>query len=516
MTSHVVRSRPPRGDVVLPPAREITERWLVDAAYFPGGRADACYAPRTEGEVAAVLRKHATVLAIGAQSSLTGGATPAGGALVSMERFDGLAIDARSHRASCGAGVVLSRVRDEARAHRLFCAPAPTYDGATLGGMASTNAAGAATFRYGTMRRSVRGATLVLADGSVLDLRRGECVAHADGWIDVVRRDGATVRVPIPTYRDPAVPKVSAGYFADAAMDVVDLFVGSEGTLGVVTEVVVDLTPLPASQWTCWLPCATEQRALEIVGALRDAAHEARRTSGETGLEVPAIEWIDARSVALLREDGIDVRHGVPLADEVAAALVFSLDVGRDDDAALGRLRAALGDDADRLEVALPDERAKAERFAAMREAVPMCVNHRVRDARLRDAGVTKVAGDFCVPWEVFAESLRRYREAFVRRGLDAAIWGHVSDGNVHPNVIPRSAADVAAGKEALLELAAWVVSVGGSPLAEHGVGRNPAKQEMLRLLRGDRGIDEMRAVKRALDPSGKLAPGVLFGHVGA
>jgi D-lactate dehydrogenase (cytochrome) len=86
-----------------------------------------------------------------------------------------------------------------------------------------------------------------------------------------------------------------------------------------------------------------------------------------------------------------------------------------------------------------------------------------------------------------------------------------VSDGNLHPNVIPRSADDVRAGKEAVLELGREVVQLGGCPLAEHGVGRNPVKQALLRQLYGNAGIEAMRAVKRALDPEWKLAPGVVF-----
>ena len=85
--------------------------------------------------------------------------------------------------------------------------------------------------------------------------------------------------------------------------------------------------------------------------------------------------------------------------------------------------------------------------------------------------------------------------------GLDLAIWGHISDGNVHPNLIPRKASDVAAAKEALLELGDVVKQLGGCPLSEHGVGRHPVKQELVRRLYGDEGVDAMRVTKRALDP---------------
>ena len=92
-------------------------------------------------------------------------------------------------------------------------------------------------------------------------------------------------------------------------------------------------------------------------------------------------------------------------------------------------------------------------------------------------------------------------------------MWGHISDGNVHPNVLPRSYADVERGKEAILYFGREVARLGGCPLAEHGVGRNPVKQALLRELYGEAGIEQMRAVKRALDPEWKLAPGVIFPH---
>jgi D-lactate dehydrogenase (cytochrome) len=115
------------------------------------------------------------------------------------------------------------------------------------------------------------------------------------------------------------------------------------------------------------------------------------------------------------------------------------------------------------------------------------------------------------VPIERFGDMMNVYRRGFESRGLDYAIWGHISDGNVHPNVIPRSHDEVLRGKEAILEFGRAAVALGGCPLAEHGVGRNPVKQALLRQLYGDDGIEQMRAVKRALDPDWKLAPGVIF-----
>ena len=147
-----------------------------------------------------------------------------------------------------------------------------------------------------------------------------------------------------------------------------------------------------------------------------------------------------------------------------------------------------------------------------MREAVPAGVNQRVGRAQHEiDPRIAKTAADMIVPFERFGEMMAIYRDGFASRGLDFAVWGHISDGNVHPNVLPRAYADVERGKEAILYFGQEVARLGGCPLAEHGVGRNPVKQALLRGLYGDAGIEEMRAVKRALDPEWKLAPGVIF-----
>ena len=112
-----------------------------------------------------------------------------------------------------------------------------------------------------------------------------------------------------------------------------------------------------------------------------------------------------------------------------------------------------------------------------------------------------KIAADMIVPFERSEEMNRVYRRGFETRGLDYAIWGHISDGNVHPNVIPRSYDEVERGMEAILEFGREVARLGGCPLAEHGVGRSPIKQALLHQLYGDDGIEQMRAVKRVLDP---------------
>ncbi len=504
--------------------------FLEDAAHFPGGHAAGVVFPRTIDEIREVLSSSRSILPIGAQSSLTGGATPMGETILSTSKMTQI-LEVSSSRIRVQAGVTVEAMQEALAAHGAWFPPAPTFTGACAGGIVATNAAGAATFKYGAVREWVEGLTVVLADGTVLLLARAR--QFADGRRFTIETRSGTVTFDVPSYRMPEMPKRSAGYFARADMDLIDLVIGSEGTLGVIADVTFRvLSPAPSTALAL-VPCVSEAQALEIVGALRTASHETWRTGDPRGIDTAAIEHIDRRSVEILREDGADVRYHVSLPANVAIVLLIQLELpaGMTRDSAFDEVAAALeapGTDSplarfcrllaaadlfDRTELALPGDRRRIEDFVALREAVPAGVNQRVGVAkRTIDDRIEKTAADMIVPFVRFAEMMDVYRAGFASRGLDFAIWGHISDGNVHPNVIPHSYDDVVKGKEAILEFGRDVARLGGSPLAEHGVGRNPVKQSLLRQLYGPAGIDEMRAVKRALDPQWKLAPGVIFG----
>jgi D-lactate dehydrogenase (cytochrome) len=271
---------------------------------------------------------------------------------------------------------------------------------------------------------------------------------------------------------------------------------------------------------------------MAFVRQVRGLARDTWRVHDQNGIDVSAIEHLDARCLELLREDGIDRQHSVtiPAGTEMALLVTLELPAGtssarayedignaRDPEAPDGALRrfCKLLDAAgvlDDVEVAVPGDDARASQLLAVREAVPAAVNQRVGRAKQTvDARIEKTAADMVVPFDRLDELITAYETGFGAHGLDVAIWGHISDGNLHPNVIPRSLADVDAGKAVILELGREAIRLGGAPLAEHGVGRNSVKQRLLEQLYGKEGIDEMRAVKQAIDPEWILAPGVLF-----
>ena len=373
--------------------------------------------------------------------------------------------------------------------------------------------------------------TIVLATGDVLDVVRGETIAHPDGYFELLLGRG-TIRVPVPHYRMPEVPKLSAGYFSRRGMDLIDLFIGSEGTLGIVTSATLRLAPARPATCLAWVPCPDRAGALALVARLRRDARETWRSGDPRGIDVSAIEHMDARCLELLREDGIDRQQGVTWPDGTAVALLVTLELPAGTDAArafdeIGRAHDSSAPDSplvrfcraldaagvlDEVEVAAPGDASRAAQLMAVREAVPAAVNQRVGRAKQTiDPRIEKTAADMIVPFERFDELLGTYDRSFGRRGLDVAVWGHISDGNVHPNVIPRAFEDVESGKSAILEVGREVIRMGGSPLAEHGVGRNPVKQQLLVEMYGAEGVGWMRRVKEALDARWTLAPGVVF-----
>ena len=527
MATHRIRTRSPRATNAADPAPPLNQDvapYLEDAAHYPGGHAPAVAFPRDESELASVLCTARTVLPIGAQSSLTGGATPRGELLLSMSKFTRLAPPTRTS-VTVEPGVTLAKLRTALTMAGRWYPPTPTYEGATIGGVGSTNAAGAATFKYGPTRPWGQRLTIMLASGELLDLERGQIQA-AQGRFEIITQNRGTITIPVPSYRIPAVPKCSAGYHAEPGMDLIDLFIGSEGTLGIVTSITLDVLPRCSEMSILLIALDNEPRAVSVASQLRDVSLRTRQTQDPQGLDVAAIEYLDRRCLELLREDGTAVPEN---ADALLLAQIelpsgmtteqIHEQVGLTESTngatgPIAQLCHLLAEEEllDATELAAPNETTRCRELLALREAVPDTVNRRIGFAkRTIDRAIEKTATDMVVPFSMISESLAALRTAFDSRGLDYAIWGHLSDAHLHANLLPQTGADVVTGHEAILDCGRAMIRLGGSPLAEHGVGRNPIKQTLLRLLHGTTGIDQMRAVKYALDPENKLAPGVLL-----
>lgn len=479
--------------------------------------------PESEGEWSELLAGQQPLVALGAQSSLTGGATPAGAMAVATAGLTEVLQD-RGDRLRVQPGLSLVRLLELLQDGDRSFPPVPTHLGATCGGVVSTNASGARTFKHGSTRPWVTGLTVGLAGGELIDLERGQCLAEPGGVFELERAGGGRLRLPAPVEPRPAVPKCAAGHlFAPAdgsPCDLIDLFIGSEGTLGLVLEVELAVRARDRDELLLAVPFAdvlTALRRVELLTRSRD-------------LDLAGIEHLDGACLRLLNEEGIPGRLGFRFPDPCETVLLLLVDLPRSDDhsdlvdqlAATGQgastplsgLFAALADDGvelERIELALPGDHARREAFFALRESAPELVNHRIGHHRQSEPRLHKVGGDPIVPVECLPELIGAAADLAEQAALELVTWGHASDGHLHPNVIPRDYDELRRGEELQLALGRLAIELGGAPLAEHGVGRHPIKQRLLAEFLGPEGLARARAMKRALDPRGILAPGVLL-----
>jgi D-lactate dehydrogenase (cytochrome) len=521
---------------VVRDAPEALQPYLEDASGARGGHASGLVRVASEAEAAAFLRETAgqgvKILPQAARSSLTGGAVPRGEVIVSVEALrdtGSLQRTSRGARATFGAGLRLRELQEYVAEEGYYYPPVPTHQEAMIGGSASTNAGGAATFKYGVTREWIHGLRVLLFNGDLLAIERGQAVARRGESFRIRLSDGGELTVPVPDYRLPDLKKISAGYFAADPLDLIDLFVGSEGTLGLITAVTVDLVPQPPSVVTGLVFLSDEDAAFELATDLRLTAQAARDRGDPAGPDVRAIEWMDPHCLDILRRYDEARKRRIRLPDTARAGVLFETELAEpmDNERAQDRLVAALDggsgerddglirlfrllrdqDVLDELEFAFPEDDRRHKALVELREAVPQ----RVGELAARTPGVGKLGGDFIVPFERLHEMMRIYADGFERRGLAYAVWGHLGDGNLHPNPLLRTEEEGPLAVEAMLEFADEAVRRGGCPLSEHGVGRSPLKQRLLRRFLGNDAVEQMRRIKRALDPPGRFAPGTLF-----
>jgi D-lactate dehydrogenase (cytochrome) len=504
------------------------QSFLADASNMAGGRAARVVVPENSEEVAEALasasEERTPVTVAGAGTGIVGGRVPLGGVVISTERLNRVGEIIREDgggRATAGAGVVLADFQREVRARGLLYPPDPTESSCFVGGTIATNASGARTFKYGPTRRYVRRLKVALAGGDLLDIRRGEIFADSEGRIGVPLAGGRSIEARLPSYTMPATRKHAAGYFVAPGMDLVDLFVGSEGTLGVITEAEVSLLPQPEGVLAGVVFFKTEDDLLAFVRDARErslatraaveagARAEAGSTNSEAGAfagaaSVGGVAGLDARALEYFDEESLKfLRERYPLVPLRAAGAIFfeQETTAATEDALMGEWLelvekyGALVDDSwfgtnlhDRAEM------------RAFRHALPVMVNE-----WLARHGQRKVSTDMAVPDEAFPRMLDFYKQTLRAGRLQYVIFGHVGDNHVHVNILPRDDVEQLAAREIYMRFIRRAVSCGGTISAEHGVGK--IKREYLR----DAALREMAELKRAFDPACVLGRGNIF-----
>lgn len=452
--------------------------YLSDASNTHG-HADALVRPESTEQVAEVVA-HCQARGIpltitAARTSTTGAPVPFGGWLLSTERLATVHAIEQDH-AIADAGVYLGALQQSCEARGRLLPPDPTSrHECTLGAAIACNASGARAFRYGPTRPWVEAVTLVLPTGEIREIDRSTPIP-AD-W-------------PIPAWVEPSV-KTAAGYVP--ATNLLDLMIGQEGTLGVITRARVRLTALPSEVLGILAFFPSRGAAVRFV----EQARQAVRAEPDGALSPRALEYLDAHCLGYARGRVDDV------PDTAICALFCEQEVGAPGaDAHLEAWWEALSEHAGELadHTVVTDTDAGTRRLHALRHAVPAGINEQVIHN-----GMPKVGTDLAVPDAHLSAVMDLYEAC----PLPHATFGHIGDNHLHCNVLPTTAEELAQAKAWYRDVAHAVIAMGGTVSAEHGIGK--LKRELLADMVGPEIIEQFRALKAHLDPNWILGRGTLL-----
>jgi D-lactate dehydrogenase (cytochrome) len=511
------------------------QAFLSDASHMSGGWAERVVFPENAAEVGEALRRASAeqtpITVSGAGTGTVGGRIPFAGIVLATDRLQqikSIRHEQGGGRVVAEAGVRLSDLQRFVESEKLFYPPDPTERSCFLGGTVATNASGARTFKYGPTRNYVRRLKLALASGDVIDLRRGDLQADARGRISLPLPSGGAIAAQLPSYRMPQTRKHASGYYIAPEMDVLDLFIGSEGTLAVIVEIEVSLLPKPVGLLSGVVFFSNEENLLSFVAEARELSLANRRQGDssrlgpliEKALEITdrkraarldpdttagavdarALEYFDGESLGFLRQK----YETIP--ESAVGAIFFEQETTPASEDSLMTAWLSLLE----KHQALLDsswfatnetDQAKLREF---RHALPVLMNEWFARHQQK-----KVSTDMSVPDARFPELLRFYRETLRAQGLRFTIFGHIGDNHVHVNILPRNDEEATEARAIYLKFLNQTAALGGTLSSEHGIGK--LKRDYLPLFYNAAQLREMVALKRAFDPAGILGRGNIF-----
>jgi D-lactate dehydrogenase (cytochrome) len=502
--------------------REQLADLLTDESRYSEGTPEKVFFPESVEDVRtavnAASRENRAITLIGAHTGIAGGSVPTDGCVaIGFSSMNRILRTVRqtpdSALLECEPGVTLEaigRFLDNPAAwpgpapegelperNQFFYPPDPTEMGAELGGTVATNASGARSYRFGATRAHIEAVSIVLASGETATFKRGSC-AGADGVLTFATDRGAPYKIPLPP-----IPRVSAknaaGYFVRPAMDLVDLLIGSEGTLAIFSSITVRIRRRPDFvSGLSFFP--SREAAFAFAGFLRQDER------------VAAIEYFDPTALALLAEHRSGTLKALPEFSPGDTAILweFMEEDGARFDGSMDRWESALSGCGSSFDATLAgfDDQGQ-ERLRVFRHAVPEFVNNRIALNKSKVPSIRKISTDAAVPLERFEQAFFRQIQAIEQAGLKYVVFGHLGDGHLHFNLIPNDDNELEralATYEILMNIA---LENNGTVSAEHGIGK--LKRKYLLKMYGDEAVRRMWQIKTAFDPQNRLNPGNLF-----
>ncbi|MGV7221296.1 MAG: FAD-binding oxidoreductase [Nitrospinales bacterium] len=460
--------------------------YLTDASNFSGGSATEVVIPETLEDLVSFLKYNTNPVTVsGAGTGVTASRIPLSGIVISLEKFKGIG-EISNNSIRVEAAVTLAELQKKLLSSKYFYPPNPTETLASIGGTLSTNASGSRSYKFGATRNFVQGALIILVDGRSARVNRGQKISDS-----LILDDGSEINFPSIQYISPGI-KNASGYYIKPDMDWIDLFIGAEGTLGIIVEIDLKLLPAPSDFLSGILFFENEEQCWELVQKIRDI--------NGNDISPCSVEYFDKNSLLKLKTKDEDIP---PSAE---AALFFEQEYynSADYENALDQWYKFLTEEKVSLENSwFSNGPNDLKKFHEFRHRLPLIINE--ENSR---QGRVKIGTDMAVPDKFFIELMQFYRKTLEKSNLDYVVFGHIGDNHLHVNLLPQED-EISLAKNLYGEMVDQVLNWEGTISAEHGIGK--LKKEYFKRMVGQNVLEQMQCIKKLFDPSGLLGRGTLF-----
>ncbi|MGO8878560.1 MAG: FAD-binding oxidoreductase [Desulfomonilaceae bacterium] len=504
------------------------ENYLRDESRFTG-HAEALITAYFESDITKAIllcnETHTPLTVVSGKTSLTGAPVPLGGTVLDVKKLNSINSD---DPYKVGPGAILRDYKNLVDSIGLFYPPDPTSeDSCTIGGNVACNASGALSYLYGPTRDYIQGLRIVLPTGVILNLQRGDVFSNK-GAFRIPKgilepHPENELLIPAPSWETPpwAILKNTAGFYAADHMDLIDLFIGSEGILGVIIGITTKLLKKRRPFFSMIIYLTDREITVGFVEALNLLTHLNSPFSKATPdinlnkiphvqsfnevdysrfrLIVPScMEWFGFSTASLLPDESrkhLMESYGAVFVEQEYDNPEQMIESTSQWSELIDQFNLICGDKSGRIrtQVALDSQQSRA--FRNLRQSVPEKLNERIHP------GFIKIGSDFSVPTDKLEDLLKMYDE---RLPLGHSyVFGHIGNSHLHANILPGTQAELEVAQQVMLEMSKQVVSLGGSIAGEHGIGK--IKSKYLEMAVGKDAVRQMKHIKKCLDPNNIL-----------
>ena len=488
--------------MIIKKDKDLIQDYLKDASNTEGF-CDSVYFPESVKDLQEIFKEAVEnkikVTISGNRTGLTGAAVPKGGIVISTERLNKIIEINKSEKyAVVEPGVLLSEFISKLKTYSLYYPPDPTELNCFIGGIVATNASGAKSFKYGATRDFILSLEMLLPTCELITINRGEQFA-IDNKLTLKTNTDRSIELELPEIHIP-ITKNAAGFFSKKNMDAIDLFIGSEGTLGIFTRIKLLLLDYPKSIFSAVIFFNDEDDAFNFINDVREKSYSSRNKRIKNTIDAIALEFFDKNSLIFLKNE----YSRIPT--NASAAIWIEQETTPENEELIIEICARLiekhkGNFNDSWIAVTEKDRAEIEKF---RHSISAKVNEYISSNEFRKLGT-----DIAVPDSELQNFYYSITNEVKKNGLEYVVYGHFGNSHLHLNMLPKNENEFILAQNLYKQFCNKAINIGGTFSAEHGVGKN--KKEYLIKMYGSDAVKMMVQIKKKFDPYLILGIGNIF-----